>query len=300
MKKFVLIVMAAVFALLPLAQVVAEGLSPAEETELIKRLRAVPEFKFQNHEEGIGEGSAPVYTAPSTDAYRCANGKARCDFSEMIGEANYIDGWLLVRYEISEENMRVGYVQKKYVPGFVSSLRRLNLERVPLTAAESMKITDDPSRAGVAFGTIEKGETFFVLLKYTYTGNWWYVECSIEGKTARGFIDRSSARFYLGENANQDENAQVYTLESIGYPEETPDGRKVIGHVEINPGVRKPVKNKPDRESKQITVAYPDRYYPCYDVSAKKGGSEWYYIWVETDSKWGWVQSINGTLVREQ
>jgi hypothetical protein len=298
MKKFATILAVICCLVLISSACFAEGDVASNEAELIKRLREVPEFKFQNHKEGIGEGKAPVYTAPSIDAYRCADGRARCDFSEPIGESNYVDGWLMVRYQISETSMRVGYVQKKYLQGFdfVSHMPKLKMERVPLTAAKDIGITDDPSMDGVAFGVIRKGETFYVLMKYTYTGNWWYVECEIEGKQARGFIDRNNAMVYIGENVTPTEETKVYTLSLIGYPEESPNGEKQIGHVVINPGQRKPVKNKPKKAAKQITVAYPDRYYPCYAVSEKKNGQEWYYIWVETDSKWGWVSSINGTF----
>ena len=39
----------------------------------------VIDFKFHHYPNGIGYGNCPVYTAPSTSAYRTANGKASID-----------------------------------------------------------------------------------------------------------------------------------------------------------------------------------------------------------------------------
>ena len=301
MKKYIAILFVVISMITLFTSAVAENnVSNQEEEALLERLRVVPEFKFQNYNDGIGTGEAPVYTAPSTDAFRCANGRARCDFSEFISESNYLDGWLFVRYKIDEDHIRVGYVKGKYVPsGFKSSMGKLHPERIPVTAASDIMITDDPVLAGTPFGTIKAGETFYIMMKYTYTGSWWYVECAIEGKQARGFIDRKTSSFYLGESVKAQEDTQAYNLSNIGYPEEDPNGNKQIGHVEVYQGKRKSVRNKPDLKATQITVAYPGRYYPCYEVIEKKAGPDWYYIWIEEDSKWGWFYAYNGQLVRD-
>ena len=187
---------------------IAEDASVNEKT-IISQLQTLPDFKFQVHEDGIGTGTVPVYTAPSLDAYRCADGKARYNISCSISESNYVDGWLFVRYRTTSNVVRVGYTPKRYVNGFVSHMPKLNFEKIPVTAAVDIDITDDPVEAYTPFGKIKKGENFYILRKYTYTGNWWYVECTVEGKLARGFIDRNKSDFYLGNNVGIDSNAKI-------------------------------------------------------------------------------------------
>ena len=57
---------------------------PTNDSELADRLRNVPDFKFKNHENGIGYGNCPVYTAPSEEAFRCADGKASCYLTFLL------------------------------------------------------------------------------------------------------------------------------------------------------------------------------------------------------------------------
>ena len=65
------------------------------------QLNSLPPFKFAKHLYGIGYGNCPVYSAPSEYSYRGANGKASVATSNgEVDEAGWVDGWLLVRYEI--------------------------------------------------------------------------------------------------------------------------------------------------------------------------------------------------------
>lgn len=297
-RLYVKVVIMAVCLLLivPMFGIAEESI--ADEKAIISQLQTLPDFKFQIHEEGIGTGTVPVYTAPSLDAYRCGDGKARYNISNSVSESNYVDGWLLVRYRTVSNVVRVGYTPPKYVNGFVSRMPKLEFVKIPVTAAVDIPVTDDPVEAYTPFGTIHKGENFYILRKYTYTGNWWYVECTVEGKIARGFVDRNTAAFYLGRNVDVNSNAKVYNLKELGYPETAPNGSKRIGHVQVNSGKRKIVRKEPSVNATQITVAYADRFYPCYDVKTTRS-LEWFYIWIEEDSKWGWISSANGILVKE-
>ena len=63
---------------------------PTNDSDLANRLRNVPDFKFKNHENGIGYGNCPVYTAPSEEAFRCADGKASCYTDAYMSEAGSI------------------------------------------------------------------------------------------------------------------------------------------------------------------------------------------------------------------
>lgn len=298
MKKTFALILTVCLLLTAFSIALADGSSAVDETDLVNRLRTVQDFKFRNHEDGIGEGTAPVYTAPSQDAYRCANGKAAYELDGPIGESNYVDNWLLVHYNIDNQYERVGYIQKKHLNDFKSTMPKLNFEYIPLTAAVDIEITDDPYLSLTPFGIIHKGETFYVLMKYTYTGNWYYVECTVEGKTARGFIDRTKTSYYLGSGVTPDENTKVYDLEPLGYPDVSPRNTSKIGHVEVLSEQRILAHKDANEESKQISVAYPGKYYPCYDTAPGKQDKEWYYIWIEEDSEWAWVNSGYSTLVK--
>ncbi len=266
------------------------------DSELADRLRNVPDFKFKNHENGIGYGNCPVYTAPSEEAFRCADGKASCYTDAYMSEAGFdITGWLLVRYETNNGGTRVGYIPPKYVRGFKSVMSGCqHFEYIPVVAADTIRVTDNPLLPGSAFATLDQGETFYILAKYTYFGNWWYIECTIDGQMSRGFIDRGTSDFYLGSNYSSSAYQQPVNQLSLGNPTVSPLGTYQIGDVLVNSGStgsRKIVRSKPDPNSQQVTVVYPGKRYPCYAEQQGSTGKTWYYIWVETDSAWAWISS---------
>ena len=297
LKKFVLFILTMITLLSSCVVVYSES-DTLTDTDLLNRLRVLRDFKFRAAKQGIGEGVFPVYSAPSSDSLRYANGKSRCDISKDIGEAGYDGSWLMIRYTTSTGQLRVGYIEAGTAKDYKSTMSGPNRDRIIVTAANQILITDDPFDKHEPFGTIHQGETFYILSKYTYTGSWWYVECFIDGQRARGFIDRKTSSFYLG-NVVPTANTKAYDLYSIGYPDVSPNGVGIIGNVQINSDQRQPVREKPDAESTQITVAYKDRYYPCYGIKDGRR-TVWYYIWVEEDSKWGWVSSKHGTYVPNQ
>lgn len=265
-------------------------------SDLANRLRSVPDFKFKNHENGIGYGNCPVYTAPSEYAYRCADGKASCYTDAYMSEAGFdITGWLLVRYQTNNGGTRVGYIPPKYVKGFKSVMSGCqHFEYIPVIAADTICVTDNPLLPGSAFATLDQGETFYILAKYTYYGNWWYIECTVDGQMARGFIDRGTTSFYLGDSSSSTSYQSPINQQSLGNPTTSPLGTSQIGEVLVgygSTGSRKIVRERPDPNSRQVTVVYPGQRYPCYAEQQGSTGKTWYYIWVETDSAWAWISS---------
>ena len=171
------------------------------DPQLNSRLNSLPPFKFQKHKDGIGFGSCPVYSAPSTSAYRPANGRASCQTNAKMDEAGFVNGWLLVRYETNNGATRCGYIPGKYVKGFKSGMAP-HFDYIPAVADDTIYVTDDTYSHTNYFGRLEAGEEFYVLSKYNYYANngfdWWYIECTIDGQTARGFIERNGSSFHLG------------------------------------------------------------------------------------------------------
>ena len=289
-KSFIRIVcgLAALVLCLAAGFAAADGASGGNEVE---RLLAVDDFKFQQVDKGLGLGPLAVYSAPSTDAFRGANGKAVVDTNEKMAEARFdASGWLLVRYELSKGGYRVGYVEKRKVKDYKARMTLPEFGYIPVTAAAPIQVTDDTHTKGSIIGTINSGEDFTVLAKYTYTGNWWYVECTLEGKTARGFIDRNNSSFYAGDTL-------ITCVADLGTPAVSPRGTSQVGTALIREGDRKNVRRTPDASGTIISKVYPGQEYPVYDRQLSSRNVEYYYVWVEDDSAWGWISSSVAELI---
>ena len=149
-------------------------------------------FKFAHHKNGIGCGTCPVYSAPSTDAYRAANGKACCDTNDYVDEGGFNSaGWLLVRYTTNGGGTRVGWIPPKYVKSFSSSMYP-HFSRVAQTADGAIDVTEnnlDPTDPAGVFATLQDGDTYYVIARYNYYGDdLWYIEFELDGQEAYGFI----------------------------------------------------------------------------------------------------------------
>ena len=276
-------------------------------TDLEQELIQLPDFKFWNYDKnGIGYGNCPVYTAPYKDAYRCADGKASCQTNKQMSDAGIYGGWLLVRYETNNGGYRVGYIPPEYIRGFQSQMGNRRFEHfVPAVANDTIFVTDNPMMLGSSFATLDPGEQFYVLAKYTYFGDWWYIECTVAGQIARGFIDRSGSSFSVGHGNvsvnNPTEYRQTNASVSYGIPSVSPLGTTCIGDVKIDGGYtgdRKIVRQNAGQNYEQVSVVYPGKQYPCYGQKNATNGRTWYYIWVDDDSAWGWVSSGFATLIQ--
>ena len=175
--------------------------SGSGDSGLQAQLNSLPPFKFEKHKYGIGYGSCPVYTAPSTDAYRCANGRATVDTNAKMDDAGFVNGWLLVRYETNNGGTRVGYIPPKYVKGYTSSMYP-HFGYIPAVAEDTIYVTDNPMMHGTSFAVLSPGENFHILSKYNYYKKngleWWYIECEVDGQLAYGFIEMYESSFRLG------------------------------------------------------------------------------------------------------
>ena len=260
------------------------------------RLLTVQSFKFKEHKNGLGLGltsDVPVYTAPSADALRLANGHAACDTNMDVYEAGYTsDGWLLVRYDPGNGNIRTGYIPPKYCRGngFRSSMSIDRFDSLSAVAAEPISVTDNPKGGGTAFAELAAGDSFRILAKYTYYVNWWYIELTVDGKTARGFISRDTSGFYPGEDV--EDNGTLVNMETIGTPSVSALGTPQDGSVLINGSKgdeRKRVRRDADPNSGWVSSVYPTNTYPCYGSKIGTTGKIWYYVFVEADSAFGWV-----------
>lgn len=259
---------------------------PAAESETVAQLLQVLDFKFRDKEEGIGTGSAPVYTAPSEDSIRLSNGRASVNVSGKIGVLGHENGWLMVRYNIGktgEKNprSRVGYIPPSYSRKYQTGTDKIGFSAIPVQLAAEIEITDSPRANYVSYGTLAEGTDITVLGKYTYTGNWWYIETTLDGKLTRGFINRTEAALRI--------DGKVYTGNAeLGYPAVSPKGSGQTGTVTINGAAKDAmiVRRSAGAENPMVARVHGGDEYPCYGSETLESGRVWYLIWV--DGVWGW------------
>ncbi len=70
-----------------------------------------------------------------------------------------------------------------------------------------------------------------------------------------------------------------------------------MGWVRVNDAEKKIVRRDADPQSEDVASAIPSVTYACYDVKTGTTGRDWYYIWVERESRWGWISSGISTLI---
>ena len=261
-----------------------EASLPAAQSAIVAELLNVPDFKFFEREDGIGSGACPVYTAPSEDSLRLADGKARCNMGSEMAVAGYVDGWLMVRYEIKDKKVRVGYVPERYSKGMKANIGILKLVSIPVQVVEDTEITDNPRDNSTPYGTLPAETEVTILGKYTYSGNWWYVETRLDGKLTRGFINR-------GTSAILADGAVYHGNEELGIPVAAPDGTKRTGTVTVD-GTEEDariVRKNANPQAGMAARVYGTDVYPCYGMKVGTNNKDWYRIWV--DGVWGWISS---------
>ncbi len=275
------------------AQAESSSSLPAAKSEVVAKLLEIIDFKFFVREEGIGDARYPVYTAPSLDSIRLADGKANCDTSAETAVAGYVDGWLMVRYEIKDKKARVGYIPPNYAGRCKANISKLEFGSIPAQTAEEVTITDNPRSNSTPFGTLPADTDLTILGKYTYTGNWWYVETRLDGQLTRGFIDRNEAAIRV--------DGEVYHGNAeLGIPVRSPENTEKIGTVTVlgTPEDAMIVRRHADRESPMVARVYGGETFPCYGEENGEGDRVWYRIWV--DGVWGWFSSGNAELTEGQ
>ena len=139
-----------------------------------------------------GNQTMPVYSAPTTSAWRGANGYAEVSTNGAIYIAGWESGWLLVMYETNNGSVRVGYINGSQVRGGVPVNTYLDFDYVSATVTNRCVLTDDPARTGSSITTLQAGTQVTYLTTYFNRRAWDYVETTVNGKVCRGFIEAGS------------------------------------------------------------------------------------------------------------
>ncbi len=300
-RKLIALLMAALMALTvcaslaeaadpdaPIVETVPEGetaeTAPQADTPDYYSEDVVPVFLFRHYPDGIGYGNCPVYSAPSGEAFHPGFTHVETD-REIHVAGKDVSGWLLVRYTTGNHAYRVGYIPKNKIQGFKAE-NNLTFSYFTFEAAADIPVTDDPLGIGTPLGTIAQGEVFAILAQYTYHGDWWYVECKIEGKFARGFIPRTV-------ELRPTDRTVVDIPDLSTYPAADPEGNALAGTVTVV-GDEILVRADAGTDFQWVERGRSYDVLPFYTVKTGTNNHSWYRVCV--NGTWGWIAA---SLLRE-
>ena len=147
-----------------------------------------------------------VYSAPSEYAYRANNGKAQVSTNGAVYALGYDSGWMLMLYEANHAGQyRVGYVECSKIKGTLPSLSALGWDYIQAPVLNTVNLTDDPALTGNAIATLPAGTTVTYLTTMFNNTGWDYVETTINGQTARGFIPAGNLNLPQAVGEGEDE-----------------------------------------------------------------------------------------------
>ena len=131
-----------------------------------------------------GSQTYAVFSAPTKKSIRGAKGRARVSTNDWIQVFGAEDDWILVQYDISDKQNRIGYITRNALPKGVT-VQALNLTRAPAVVNYDVEVTDDPliSRTPLARLTENAKVTCLGTM-----GTWAYIEAKEKDVLFRGFV----------------------------------------------------------------------------------------------------------------
>ena len=143
-------------------------------------------FSFVNLKAGQ---KLAVYTAPSAYAYRANNNKAMVNTNGAVYALGVDQGWMLMLYEANNAGQyRIGYIDCSKIKGKLPALDMLSWDYSTCQVLTSATLTDDPALTGKALAQLPAGTQVTYLTTMYNTEAWDYIETTIDGKQARGFV----------------------------------------------------------------------------------------------------------------
>jgi len=130
-----------------------------------------------------------VYTAPSSSAYRANKGKAAVSTNGAVYALGWDGNWMLMLYEANFAGQyRIGYIDGSKLKGKRPNLSQLRWDGSSCQVLQNVSLTDDPALTGNSLAYLPSG-TWVTYLSTMYNSDAWdYIETTIDGKQARGFI----------------------------------------------------------------------------------------------------------------
>lgn len=144
-----------------------------------------------------------VYSAPSENSFRAANGKALLSTNDWVQVFFEENGYLLVQYAISRHQYRIGYITADAVKDLSEVNAIGSWANYPAEVLRTSSLTDDPLNSCGAVMTLQQGQ------QVTYLGQlgleWAFVETTTaQGKQIRGFVELSSLNVTLPTDTTGD------------------------------------------------------------------------------------------------
>ncbi len=150
----------------------------------------------------------PVYSGPGTHYYRAGNGKACVSGAKMFGVLGHYDGWLMIYYQVSKTQYRVGYIEVGDDPQLQAIAQQVDIANIEMMDAlnplsyhgtgqihnRSTYLYDDPFSTEHYLVKIPAHTyiTTYIFGDYGAFGaelsKYQYIEAEINGKLYRGFI----------------------------------------------------------------------------------------------------------------
>lgn len=142
-----------------------------------------------------------VYSAPSYAAYRANNGKAKCSTNGAVYALGWDNGWMLMLYEANYAGQyRVGYINGSEIRGQLPYLDMLSWDQTSCQVLRATSLTDDPALTGNAMTWLNEGTQVTYLTTMYNSTAWDYIECTIQGQRARGFVPHGTLSIAMTED----------------------------------------------------------------------------------------------------
>lgn len=131
-----------------------------------------------------GNQTYAVYSAPTKKSIRGAKGKARVSTNGWIQVFGAEDDWILVQYDISDKQNRIGYIYINALPKDVT-VPDLNLKRAAAVTNYAVEVTDDPLVSKTPLAKLPENSKVICL---GTMGTWTYIEGKENDVLFRGFV----------------------------------------------------------------------------------------------------------------
>ena len=131
-----------------------------------------------------GNQTYAVYSAPTKKSIRGAKGKARVSTNGWIQVFGAEDDWILVQYDISDKQNRIGYIYINALPKDVT-VPDLNLKRAAAVVNYDVEVTDDPLVSKTPLAKLTENTKVTCL---GTMGAWTYIEGTEKDALFRGFV----------------------------------------------------------------------------------------------------------------
>lgn len=146
---------------------------------------------------GVQKGvRLPVYGAPFDNAWQGANGKAAVSTSESFGilASAHKGEWLLITYAVDKKSSRIGWIRRPETMEAREDIPSPYMDRSLYRVTKDTILTDDPLRSCRIITRLRQGDEVIAMHSLeTGSKEWLYVETTVGGKPAWGFMDALAA-----------------------------------------------------------------------------------------------------------